>query len=280
MASVRFTVCAAIVLALASPAHAQKNTGLAEPAKVKSEFAELSWSYLYDGGVIPFVYATISLRLGIDLWAPTRTPPLFFDQGDGGAPSHKSQEVPTWTIQAGALGLGIGLALIRDESRWFHVKGFLESLSTTVALTAAAKHGFGRIRPDTVVGEPIPNDQRLSFFSGHSSAALSALTYTALYLRYHGFDEARGQSLLTGWEAFTYAGLLGLAIGVPASRFVRNRHHLSDVVVGSAVGAGLSAAFFYWQEARYRDAVSGAKRSSLRLLPNLEDPGLSLAMTW
>ncbi len=84
-------------------------------------------------------------------------------------------------------------------------------------VSTAMKFGVRRERPD--------GSDRRSFPSGHTSGSFA----TATILR-------RELGWKMGAPAFAFAGLVG------ASRLSENRHHLSDVVLGAALGiaAGLS----------------------------------------
>ncbi len=240
------------------------------------------WSYLYDGGAIPLVYGSAALALSIDLWVEPRSTPLWFDPNEGGA-EYRGDTVPGWTLPVGAGAIALSLALDHDDSHWYHLKGFLESALTVLAVTRTTKVAFGRHRPDYDLTGDNPASARRSFFSGHASDTLTYTTYLGLYLRYHTFSRLRGGRWLPWWEGLTYAGLAGVAFYVPASRVWDHRHHLSDVLVGAGVGAGASAVLFWWQERRYRRARSALRRGEraapgLIVLPDVEHPGLTLLL--
>jgi membrane-associated phospholipid phosphatase len=245
---------------------------------------DLDLAYLYDGGVIPFFYLPLAFTTSLDLWVPPRESPLGFSVDEGGAPSRQADEVPGWTVGAGATLMSLGIVLSDDDARWFHLKGMGEALATTGTLTALAKVTFGRHRPDFVLDGPNPPDARRSFFSGHASTSLAATTYFALYLRTHGFDRWREPGTLPWWEAATYTGLAALAVYVPYTRVRDHRHHATDALVGALVGAGTATAFFLWQEHRYGEAASPlatprlvAARRPL-ILPGFGGAGASLAV--
>ena len=243
---------------------------------------ELNWSYLYDGGAIPFVWAPLLMDRAISLWVDPRDSPLLFDTKEGGAPSRKHEEVPGWHVSLGAAMLNAYIAVADNhESRWFHVKGMAQSLLTSTFLTGLGKVTFGRHRPD-YDPEASGRGPRQSFPSGHSTTAVAGTVYFGLYMYFHGFDRWREPGTRTWWEIATYAGLGALAVYVPYSRVLHNRHHPSDVLAGSLIGLSTSAIFYYWQERRYRDAVLRSGRSYERLvkrpviLPDIENRGVSL----
>jgi len=152
------------------------------------------------------------------------------------------------------IGAGLAAATILvdgDDSRWFHLKGFGEAIVTTSFLTASAKRIFGRHRPDYDGGDAAEYDGQKSFPSGHASQSAAAITYLALYLHAHVFDGWREPGETPWWEVTSYATLGALALAVPAERVLHKRHHLSDVVAGSLLGAAVSTGFFLWQEHRY-----------------------------
>jgi hypothetical protein len=205
-------------------------------------------AYVVDGGAVPLLWLPLAGSLALDRWVSPRQPPLGFDPDEGGLPSQRDDEVPGLVVTAGAAGVGLALIVHADESRWFHLKGFAEAIATTSFVTEATKRIFGRRRPDYDDADDA-DDRRLSFPSGHSSQAAATLTYGALYLHAHVFDED------AGWAAVaTYVGLGALALAVPAERVVRHRHHVTDVVAGVLLGAATSIALFAWQEHRYEAA--------------------------
>jgi membrane-associated phospholipid phosphatase len=111
----------------------------------------------------------------------------------------------------------------------------LEALLTTAAITTAAKHAAGRLRPDEYAGaRPAVG---ASFFSGHTSSAFAAatmLTIDAYQYKWLSDD--------TRWlvPALSY----GLAGSVGYLRMAADRHWGTDVLTGAAVGT-LSAWLVY-----------------------------------
>lgn len=241
-ASAGASLAAALAFAVASPvvspaeAHAEDDLHDDNPG----------WSYLYDGGAIPFFWTAIGARLAIDTWLrPPATPRFWFLEDVTGLPP-ASWENPGWTVTAAGAGV-IGLmALGDDDARWNHAKGLAETLATGAALTAAIKVTFGRRRPDYVPDSTsrFGGDTR-SFLSGHSTQAFEIATYSILYLHEHGFaDDFR-------WtHGLAYAGIATGATLIAAERVYHHRHHLSDVLAGSTFGTALAIAFFAYQESR------------------------------
>jgi membrane-associated phospholipid phosphatase len=206
--------------------------------------------HLLDTEAMLFIWLPLGSAIAIDT-VPPRSTPLGFDPDEGGKEAKRDYEIPQLSITVGGAAIVGAIALGNDPSRGYHAKGMLESMATSALITTATKVVVGRHRPDFVEGSTDP-DERKSFPSGHTTRAFSVVAYTALWLRYHGFDRWREPGTLPSWEALTYVGLGGLAIGFAGERVERHRHNKSDVAVGGFVGAASSIAFFYWQEHRYR----------------------------
>jgi membrane-associated phospholipid phosphatase len=115
------------------------------------------------------------------------------------------------TQVGGALTVYV-IGRVRHQRRVAHTgMDLLRAQLVTGALTESIKVAVGRERPD---GKPY------SFPSGHAS--LSVATATVIYRHFGAW-----------WSLPAY----GAAAYVGASRLRENRHWLSDVVFGSAVGA-------------------------------------------
>lgn len=113
---------------------------------------------------------------------------------------------------------------------------------------------------------------------------MSAVTtvYVGLYLHQHIFPNYTGTGA-TLWKSAAWLALGGVLVGVPYSRLHDNRHYLSDVVTGSAVGSGLALAFFIYQERRFdhdRQRFLGGRASSMSLVPDFQNPGVTLQGRW
>jgi hypothetical protein len=249
----------------------------AHRAHAQSRPDDLELSYLWDGGAVPFLYGSLAARWALESEINPPDAPRMFSPDEGGAPSRKSQELPGPVVTVGGALMGLTILADRDESRWFHAKGMAEAMATTMLLTGIGKVSFGRHRPDYDPMNPTV-DGRRSFPSGHSSQALSAATYTILYLRQHGLDSVREPGTLPWWEAATYLTIGGLALAVPVERVMHHRHHATDALAGSLLGLGTSAAFFYYQERRYSRAKSGdSELDKMPLIaPSFEHPGVEL----
>lgn len=244
----------------------------------------LDWSYLVDGGVIPFVYGSTAAYLGYALLVSARDTPLGFSDSEGGAPDLR-ETVPTYMLYGLVGATSLGVALPRTNARWYHFKGLAQSVATTAFVTELTKDTFGRHRPYYDPATSTDDTDRKSFFSGHASLTLAVTSYAGLYFHSHLFARwRRPDQSFAWWEAFPLAALAGLAVYVPYTRVADNQHHLSDVLTGAAVGAATSIAFYTWQELRFRRSRTGLeKRRSGRveamLVPSLDQPGASL-LVW
>ncbi|KAG8345337.1 putative PAP2 superfamily [Trypanosoma vivax] len=125
---------------------------------------------------------------------------------------------------------------------------FLLSIMFSTFIVACIKVYVGRLRPDFIQrlkrdgytkqsNAPdlcgAAREGRLSFPSGHSSAAFSAMTPLTVYLL--GLFRAFGGLCI--WRVAVSLLPMCLAIVIAASRTRDNRHHFSDVIGGSLIGA-------------------------------------------
>jgi membrane-associated phospholipid phosphatase len=253
---------------------------LAAPARVHAEDDRRDdfpgWSYLHDGGAIPFFWGALGARRAIDTWLrPPATPRFWFLEDVTGLPE-ASWENPGWTVTAAGAGV-IGLmALGDDDSRWNHAKGLAETLATGAALTAAIKVTFGRRRPDYAadrVGRF--GGERRSFLSGHSTQAFEIATYSILYLHEHGFDDD-----FRWTHGLAYAGIATGASLVAAERVYHHRHHLSDVIAGATFGTLLAIAFFSYQERRSPDEPPAGAGNGRQGRRGQKGNGVPIAAQW
>ena len=118
----------------------------------------------------------------------------------------------------GALGNGIKTGNYGESFRYWAVSNI-----GTVALTYALKYGVGRERPDG-------SDKR-SFPSGHSSVAFATAT---MYQMWYGWK--------AGIPAYAFAAVTAF------QRLDDNRHWLSDVIMGAAIGIAVPYMFYKGEE--------------------------------
>jgi undecaprenyl-diphosphatase len=232
------------------------------PAEPPRE-GEPSLSYLYDGGALPFFWLPALGSLAIDRYWRPRASPLYFDPYDGGA-KRATWENPAWTMHIAAVGLGAGMALGGDDSRWYHVKGLAQTLATSSLVTSVLKSAFGRHRPDWVAD--VDNRDVKSFPSGHTTAAFAVATYAGQFLHGHVFGDGT-----SSWAAgAAYGGLLLGASLVGGERVYHARHHLSDVVAGALIGTATSIAMYRFQEYLYRHRGDETIERKWRLAPSFQ----------
>ena len=267
-----------MVMSLAATASADDVLSLPsmeEHRQVDAPSGELQLSYLWDGGAIPFIWAPLAGRIALDTLATPREEPLVFGS-EGGAPKMDWQ-IPGWAVTSLGGVSAIGMIASGDRSRFYHVKGLAQSLSTGVLFTAAVKVSVGRHRPDWSEDANTDSSRR-SFPSGHATQAYAIATYTALYLRGHVFKKYRGDRVLPWYEAVTYTGIAGAATALAGERVWHNRHHLSDVVIGGLLGTATSTLFYFYQDGRYED--HNAERKQLSIVPAQSGHGASVGVTW
>lgn len=237
---------------------------------------ELDASYFWDGGAIPFLYAPAALTVGLRLFVDPASSPKLFPDSEG-FETNFDNTVPEAAVVAYSLSFAGIIAASPRRERWHHLKGFGEAIATTAAITEIAKNSIGRQRPHFQEGMDDEPDLRRSFFSGHASFTAAGTVYLGLYV---------SRNLLPRPSLTKTVGVLllgGLFAGVPYSRVVDNRHHLSDVVTGAVVGSTLATVFYVYQEQRYRDEREGflqKKRDKIQLVPNLRNPGLAILARW
>lgn len=229
--------------------------------------------WFVDGGMIPFFYVPGVVAVAVTLSVSAPETPRLFSSSEGGE-EPKSSTIPTYQVGvlAGALTLTAGL--FDRDARWYHVKGMAQSIVTTATVTQIAKLTFGRHRPSWNPSST-DDDDRMSFFSGHSSLTLTSTVYLGIYLRQHVFAPWRGDRVLAWWEIPAYAGLAALSVYVPYTRIDDNKHHVSDVLTGAAVGTGFALLFYHYQEGRYRDALG-----DLAITPWSDGTGVSVSGTF
>jgi membrane-associated phospholipid phosphatase len=108
----------------------------------------------------------------------------------------------------------------------------MEATGLSLAISVAVKHVAHRSRPldrfcreDGMEG-PCRRDTRLSFYSGHASAAFAAAVATGSIADDHGFANRR----------WIWGTQLTLATMTSVLRVMADRHYATDVLVGMATG--------------------------------------------
>jgi membrane-associated phospholipid phosphatase len=158
-------------------------------------------------------------------------------------------------------GLLTGVLHRRSDLAWQMIILDAEALTLTGLLTETTKRLTGRERPTG----PGAND---SFFSGHASSASAAATLLCLqHVELELLGDKVADATVCGAAAVT-------ALSTGLLRVASDRHYLSDVIVGTAVGVG-SAFLVYKLKVRPDRAERTALQITPLLLPNLL--GLSFA---
>ena len=232
-------------------------------------------SYLWDGGAIPFIWAPLAGRIALDVYATPRETPLVFNS-EGGA-EKADWQIPGWAITSLGGVSAVGMIASGDRSRFYHVKGLAQSLSTGVLVTGLIKVAVGRHRPDWSEDSNTSGSRR-SFPSGHATQAYAIATYTTLYLRGHVFAKHRGDRFLPWYEAATYGGIAVAATALAGERVWHNRHHTSDVIIGGLLGTATSTLFYLYQDGRYDDHEL-ERRKQLTIMPAANGDGASVGLS-
>jgi membrane-associated phospholipid phosphatase len=250
-----------------------------DPAPVGPEArGGIDLTYLVDGGAVPFFWGALAGRLALDKWAKPRDTPLLFSDDEGGA-TKASWEVPGLAVTGLGISLGGAMLFSGDASRMYHVKGLAESLMTGCLVTGAIKTIVGRHRPDWSEDNNSDSERR-SFPSGHSTQAFAIATYAILYLRGHVFDTRRGDSVLPWWELATYTGIGLGAAAIAGERVYHNRHNLSDVAIGGALGTLSSGLFYWYQDGRYQEHAQKEGIKNLTITPSVTPSGAQVGMSF
>jgi membrane-associated phospholipid phosphatase len=129
---------------------------------------------------------------------------------------------------ADALHLGLGAPLAAD------VLVLAETLAVNSALVVGAKYAVRRPLPLTYDGDPAyvrSQGGYRSFYSGHVSTVVSALTASAWTMRWRDGER--------GWP-WAVVALAGSSVGV--ERVLAGRHFPTDVIVGAAAGFAVGTA--------------------------------------
>lgn len=107
--------------------------------------------------------------------------------------------------------------------------GLAAALTQVTKLIAARERPFLRDAPDARGSSMDPRDENLSFFSGHTSIAFALATSAATVAELRGHRHAA-----LFW-------LIGLPVAtlVGALRVLADKHYVTDVVTGAAVGSAV-----------------------------------------
>lgn len=156
--------------------------------------------------------------------------------------TYTRSEMLPYTIGTGAL-IFAGLSLTNNHFHlWSQARGFAHAILLSEVAATSAKVIFQVKRPN-YNAQFQPNngietaDSRASFYSNHANQAFTFSTYTSL-LMFHYSNSIVVSSLYSAF-AFSVSSI------VSYSRVTDNAHNLSDVIVGSIMGATISALTFF-----------------------------------
>lgn len=165
---------------------------------------------------------------------------------------------------------------------------FAQAYGLNLTLTQTVKILVGRERPYFALGrQPTverTDDATLSFFSGHSSSSFCLAAFVARditdALDQHALPDAPASTRFWLLRVLPSAGLYSIAGLVATSRVVDQQHYVSDVLVGSLVGAlignGIYALHYDW--AGQPKARGGQARLSFQA--SSAGPALPLYLSW
>ena len=139
----------------------------------------------------------------------------------------------------------------RSDEMWVNDLIIVEATTTTVALTQVVKPIFGRARPavyyDAHDWRSFPKQEvNGSFFSGHSSTSFALAVSSGTVASMRGYRLA----------PVVWGVGLPIAALTAYSRMAADAHYLSDVVVGSVVGAGIGFSMAYFMHSPRERAVA------------------------
>ena len=102
--------------------------------------------------------------------------------------------------------------------------------------TTFLKHAVHRSRPKPTLSNAVPQDgdHAKSFPSGHSSNAMVAATSIVL--------------MTPGKPLAFHAAIYGLGASIGMARIMADRHFLTDVLAGAAIGVGITHVVFWEQQ--------------------------------
>jgi len=148
------------------------------------------------------------------------------------------------------------LAGIKNQHHWFdQTKYLFISNIFTTGITTGLKHWFPKTRPD---GSPY------SFPSGHAT-----LAFTNATVLYNEFHES---SLILAYSGFIFAGTTATI------RMLKDKHWLSDVLVGAGIGIGVTQLVYYFEPLRNFNPFK--KEPDIILVPQIDQQNIGFYFSW
>jgi membrane-associated phospholipid phosphatase len=175
--------------------------------------------------------------------------------------------------------LSTGQNLFASQSPYIYHStiAFAEAYGWTAFVTTAVKFLVGRPRPYLGLDRPgyawKPEEDNLSFFSGHASLAFAATSF--LYrdisngLYYRHLDQWAPVPRYLAAKALPFTLLYGTASMIAFSRIYDQQHYFSDVITGALIG-GLIGNLVYLNRfdhegkprSRYRSSIEATSLAS------------------
>lgn len=172
-------------------------------------------------------------------------------------------------VPLGAIGWGVlqGYRLDDPTAGWSDALLVTEAASIAMLVNGVVKYAVGRQRPYVWMGHAglydNPQDENLSFFSGHTTFTFAVAASAGTLFLMQGMPGG-------GW---VLGGGLALAAFTGYLRMGAEKHYLSDVLVGAAVGGlvGWAVPFLF-----HRPRSQGEPATGAQLMPS---PG-GIALRW
>jgi membrane-associated phospholipid phosphatase len=247
------------------------------------------WNGNYQPGLWEQDLLTLPLEAGLILGMNstyTKTPRQLvpfkqevFPSGRNPSQHTKSFLVPAGLIWGGGVLGGLAYAVPEKFSLYPAVAGLAHAHLLTEVFTSFSKLSFQRPRPfleaEKTKGNAIRDDDRLSFFSGHSSHVFAFSAYTSAMI---------WQSTDNGWVRGFYTLFAASAASwVGSSRAIRGQHNWSDVIVGAAVGSATGIwvrCRTYETEKKLREKGADISASAWSLQPLYLPHGKAVGLEW
>lgn len=168
----------------------------------------------------------------------------------------------SWVTAFAPVGLivGVNRGHLRDMAL-----PVLQAYGTTYFVTHIVKVAAGRERPVVHFGGRVSHGANASFFSGHSSGAFSLVFALARV------NTARNDPN-TKW---IWMVGVPLAASTAYLRVAADKHYMTDVLTGAAVGATLG-----WWMPQWWGPSSASEASGARVVPALLPGGAELSFSW
>jgi len=195
---------------------------------------------------------------------------------------HTSVSGSALHIESGVISAFMTVTPTREgwltHTNYANFKGFMAGLFASNLLMNLTKVTVGRKRP-MYDAEPDDPDSRKSFVSGHATCVWYDWTYLTLFAFEHLGDNHNP------WHLFGKSLLAATGVAVSSwvsyTRVDENKHFVSDVVGGAALGAAFALLFYAYQNEWlfpvYERSPSGGSASAAS--PGASAPQLSFAPT-